>query len=53
MTGAEVGAVNTPQLILRADSLLAFLSFPAFSADTLTSPEITFGPVLSEGSVKG
>ena len=53
MTGAEVGAVNTPELSLGADSLLALLSFPALSAETLPSPEITFGPVLSEGSVKG
>ena len=53
MTGAEVRTVNTPQLILGADSLLALFSFPAFGAETLSSPEITFAPVLSDGSVKG
>ena len=53
MTGAQVRTVNTPKLILGADSLLALFTFPAFSADTLSSPEITFAPVLSEGSVKG
>ena len=53
MTGAEVGTVNPPQLLLRADSLLALLAFPALGADTLSSTEITFAPVLSDGSVKG
>ena len=53
MTGAQVRTVNTPQLILGADSLPALFSLPAFGANTLSSPEITFAPVLSEGSVKG
>ena len=53
MTGAQVRTVNTPKLILGADSLLALFSLPAFGANTLSSPEITFAPVLSEGSVKG
>ena len=53
VTGAEVGTVNPPQLLLGADSLLALLAFPALGADTLSSTEITFAPVLSDGSVKG
>ena len=53
MTGAQLRTVNTPQLLLGADSLLALFTFPAFGADTLSSPEITFASVLSDGSVKG
>ena len=51
MTGAQLRTVNTPQLLLGADSFLALFTFPAFSADTLSSPEITFASVLSDGSV--
>ena len=53
VTGAQVRTVKAPQLLLGADSLLALFSFPAFGANTLSSPEITFAPILSEGSVKG
>ena len=53
MTGAEVGTVKTPELLLGADSLPALFSFPAFRANTLPGPEITFAPVLGESSVKG
>ena len=53
MTGAQLRTVNTPQLLLGADSLLALFTFPAFGADTLSSPEITFASVLSDSSVTG